>query len=535
MADNLLGHSPMARPDPRPKATFDPANPNKPLVGVDSNTAGGGVWAQTSAKRDKLAELKLEIPPELRTLDDMATPVQKLDLDMTDGLRLVARAVDGAWADQRGATNSNGGEDCAIHKALAELQTFLDKMDAKQEKQTTDTAPTMVGRERFEAHLSEVMRILEPDMAAASPAEKLAPRSALAQLRDFTVYEPEGGEKEDGDDTGSADDKKDDASAADNDGSDVDKDASSSKTTTTKSTLPAIPDEVDADLSSAEDPFDACASYLRLLTVRNAAAILRESWDDLTKLTYGDVDRAAVRGDPSDASATLALEDVNDVLMAYASGSCKDRVAALWNLVDKDNDGLIDEVEMDYLAHWSMKPVEAALQQFFEETLEELPAAEDALVAADGSDTSTTPQKKGWRQRRRDAKTKKRMIKLFNKAIANHFDVEVETPHRLRCIYAWAEKEHQNNRIDSVHIESGTIAGRKRYVELAPKISLEEFRSEQQEHFGHLDRVGEEILSSFREDLLVDQGNGRQNKQERRDMLLFLGAVSAVDAVIWSL
>ena len=127
------------------------------------------------------------------------------------------------------------------------------------------------------------------------------------------------------------------------------------------------------------------------------------------------------------------------------------------------------------------------------------------------------------------------MIKLFNKAIANHFDVEVETPHRLRCIYAWAEKEHQNNRIDSVHIESGTIAGRKRYVELAPKISLEEFRSEQQEHFSHLDRVGEEILSSFREDLLVDQGKGRQNKQERRDMLLFLGAVSAVDAVIWSL
>lgn len=521
----------MARPDPRPKAAFDPSNPNKPLVGVDSNTAGGGVWAQTSAKRDKLAELKLEIPPELRTLDDMATPVQKLDLDLTDGLRLVARAADGAWADQSGADGAgNGGED-GVHKALAELQTFLDK-DAK-EGQKTDTAPTMVGRERFEAHLSEVMRILEPDMAAASPAEKLTPRSALAQLRDFTVYEPEEGEKEKGDeDTGGAGSDK--TSSAEKDGSDADTDASSTKSiTTAASTLPAIPDEVDADLRSAEDPFDACASYLRLLAVRNAAAILRESWDDLTKLTDGDVDRAAVRGDPSDAPTTLALEGVNDVLRAYASGSCKDRVAALWNLLDKDNDGLIDEVEMDYLAHWSMKPVEAALQQLFEETLEELPTAEDALAAADGS--GTPPKKKGWRQRRRDAKTKKRLIKLFNKAIANHFDVEVETPHRLRCIYAWAEKEHQNNRIDSVHIESGTIAGRKRYVELAPKISLEEFRSEQQVHFGHLDRVGEEILSSFREDLLVDQGKGRQNKQERRDMLLFLGAVSAVDAVIWSL
>ena len=535
MADNLLGHSPMARPDPRPKASFDPANPNKPLVGVDSNTAGGGVWAQTSAKRDKLAELKLEIPPDLRTLDDMATPVQKLDLDLTDGLRLVARAVDGAWANQGGGEGGagadgnigSGDDDGAIHKTLAELQTFLDKDAGEQ-----TGSPTMVGRERFEAHLSEVMRILEPDLAAASPSEKLTPRSALAQLRDFTVYEPEGGGEKDTD-SGSSDDKKTDGSANKNE-SGADADASSSTSTKPTSALPAIPDEVDADLRSAEAAFDACASYLRLLTVRNAAAILRESWDDLTKLTDGDVDRAAVRGDPSDAPTTLALEDVNDVLRAYASGSCKDRVAAFWNLVDKDKDGLIDEVEMDYLAHWSMKPVEEALKQLFEETLEELPTAEDALAAADGS-SSEPPKKKGWRQRRRDAKTKKRMIKLFNKAIANHFDVEVETPHRLRCIYAWAEKEHQNNRIDSVHIESGTIAGRKRYVELAPKISLEEFRSEQQEHFSHLDRVGEEILSSFREDLLVDQGKGRQNKQERRDMLLFLGAVSAVDAVIWSL
>lgn len=510
MADNLLGHSPMARSDPRPKATLD-GTTTKPLIGTDSNTAGGGVWAQTSAKRDKLAELKLEISPDLRTLDDMASPVQKLDLDMTDGLRLVARAVDGAWGDQhqRQEEEVGGG---SVREALAELQNFLDR-----DGETTDE-PTMVGRDRFEAHLTEAMRILEPDGAAASPSERLTPRSALAMLRDFTAYESEEGEKDSGD-------NKSGNSSADKDGSDAD-----SKASPTPSTAPAIPDEVDADLCLVEDPFDACASYLRLLTARNAAAILRESWDDLTKLTDGDVDRAAVRGDPADAPTTLALEDVNNVLRAYASGSCKDRVAALWNLIDKDKDGLIDEAEMEYLAHWSMKPVEAALKQLFEETLEELPSAEDALAGSGG-----TPQKKGWMQRRRDAKTKKRMIKLLNKAAANHFDIEVETPHRLRCIYAWAEKEHQNNRIDSVHIESGMIAGRKRYVELAPKLSLEEFRSEQQEHFGHLDRVGEEILSSFREDLLVDQGKGRQNKQERRDMLLFLGAVSAVDAVIWSL
>jgi len=517
----------MARPDPRPKASPDTG---KPLIGVDSNTAGGGVWAQTSAKRDKLAELKLEIPPHLRTLDDVATPAQRLDLDLADGLRLVARAVDGGWADQsqsRGRSESGDGGAASSSSggsrgALAELQTFLGRdRNQKQQTNTTDAAATMVGRDRFEAHLSEAMRILEPDAAAASPSERLAPRSALARLRDFTVFEPEG----DGE-GGEGGEKK-----------DVDGDGGGGT-----GALPAIPDEVDSDLRLAEDPFDDCAAYLRLLTARHAAALLRESWDDLTRLTDGDVDRAAVRGDPvpsEGAPPALALEDVNGVLEAYAAGSCRDRVAALWRLVDKDKDGLIDEAEMDYLAHWSMKPVEAALQQLFEEALEELPSAQDALAAAatGGGDVSDAPPKKskGWRQRRRDAKTKKRMLKLFNKAVTNHFDIEVETPHRLRCIYAWAEKAHQNNRVDSVHIESGTIAGRKRYVELAPKLTLEEFRSEQQEHFGHLDRVGEEILSSFREDLLVEQGKGRQNKQERRDMLLFLGAVSAVDAIIWSL
>ena len=91
MSDNLLGYNPMA-----PNVSID-KNKGKmhkedsdqlPKIGVDSNTAGGGVWAQTSAKRDKLGELKMELDWEKgqKTLDDVATPEQALDLLLVDAV-----------------------------------------------------------------------------------------------------------------------------------------------------------------------------------------------------------------------------------------------------------------------------------------------------------------------------------------------------------------------------------------------------------------------------------------------------------------
>ena len=76
------------------------------------------------------------------------------------------------------------------------------------------------------------------------------------------------------------------------------------------------------------------------------------------------------------------------------------------------------------------------------------------------------------------------------------------------------------------------MGGRKRYVELSPKISLEEFREVQQVHFQHLDQIGVSIIKSFREDLWVDQGKGRELKELIRDCLLFLAAVSVTDFAI---
>jgi len=46
-------------------------------------------------------------------------------------------------------------------------------------------------------------------------------------------------------------------------------------------------------------------------------------------------------------------------------------------------------------------------------------------------------------------------------------------------------EKHQGNKLDSVLVEDEGWTGRKRYVELSPKISLPEFREVQQEHFTH--------------------------------------------------
>lgn len=56
----------MARSSPNKPTTTnsDSTNQQGAIWGVDSNTSGGGVWAQTSAKKDKLNELLTELNEE---------------------------------------------------------------------------------------------------------------------------------------------------------------------------------------------------------------------------------------------------------------------------------------------------------------------------------------------------------------------------------------------------------------------------------------------------------------------------------------
>jgi hypothetical protein len=79
------------------------------------------------------------------------------------------------------------------------------------------------------------------------------------------------------------------------------------------------------------------------------------------------------------------------------------------------------------------------------------------------------------------------------------------------------------------------MMGRKRYVELPPRISLPEFRQVQTIHFPQLDNVGGEILRAFRDDLWIAQGKRRQNRELAWDCAMFFTGVCIADYIITTL
>ena len=450
-SDRMLGYSPMA-----PTSQSDQS---AKMPSAQDVTTAGGVWAPTSAKRDKIAELTLALNEGQKTLDDAATPDQKLDLYLADGLRLIAKAVEREAGDSA---------------ALNEVEVWMDEK-AKE-------LPTDLQKANWEAYLQEVSN------KASSLAATYQIERCLRYVRDFYERSPDDGVA-----------------------------------------------ELEGDMTGVEEAFEACVNVHRLGLLQAAADDLLGSWDTLTRVSDADIDRAAVQGIELDPQApALPLSKLNNVLLTFVGGTCVDRVASLWSLMDRDGDGLLDSSEMDKVAYLTTAPVETSLQALFQDSLQAYPVrAPLAYLSLDSHAMSSS--KSGWRQRRREKRIRERLLRIFQNTIKTHFVDEVEMAHRLRCIYAWADKEHQGNRIDSIQVEASEWGGRRRYVELEPKISLQEFREVQIVHFPHLDRIEQEILTGFRENLLVDQGKGRQNRELQRDCLLFLTVVSAIDFIIVSL
>jgi hypothetical protein len=420
-------------------------------------TTSGGVWAPTSAKRDKLTELNLALESGQLTLDDAATLEQKLDLYLVDGLQVIAKAAE---------------QDTGNLSILHEIETWMSE-EAKD-------LPQDLQKTYWESYLKAVSR------KAAALATGYPSTQSLRYVRDFYDFTPSGDET-----------------------------------------------ELAGDMTGVKDAFDHCVAIHRLGLLKAAADHLLISWDVLTKVSDADVDRAAVQGIKLEPQAsTLPLPKLNDVLRAFVGGTCEDRVSTMWALMDRDGDGLLDHSEMDALPFLIVSPVETSLQSLFDDSIQAFPVRSPLYMLESDVVASS---KKGWRERRREKKIDRGLRRIFANTVKTHWVNEVEMPHRLRCIYAWADKAHQDNKIDSIHVESDEWGGRRRYVELEPKISLSEFRLVQKEHFAHLDRVGQETLSSFRENLLVDQGKGRQRRELQRDCVLFLTVVSVVDFIIISL
>ena len=457
----------------------------------------------------------------MESLDDAANAQDKLDLEFADGLKMIVKCVDDRTKIGKSMeipiveeVTVGGSTSKAVENAKTHMYRLL-----------LDNSPWE--KPKFEATMHEVIRILStglpPDPNIKKPvAGSLDPLHPLCYLREFVE-------------------------ANDN-----------LVNTNTIAEDRELENQVHKFNAIVSHAFSSSTQLYRALLLRATAQTLLENWDSITTVTSGDIDRAAVSKTaiPSQRSSVSAIR-IKKLFEAYDNESCTEWVQSWWSLLDHDGDGMIDEEEMNKCVDLAMKPVHMALSDLVYMSLEVCPTRavgmesnyadawflggskyHDISTTIDNISSSETNlnKKLSWRNRRQELKARKELTKTFQATLARHFRDQVETPHRLRCIYAWADKSHQNNKIDSIIVDgsdewgaASSIVGRKRYVELLPKISYPEFRKEQARHFPHLDKIGEEVAMSFKEDLWVLQGKRRQNRELRRDSMLFLLGVSLVD------
>ena len=449
----------------------------------------GGVFALTSAKRDKLGELRNALGEGDLTLDDKATDEELMDLYLADGLKLITKCTDAAL-DLSGTKDEM--------KLLSDFSAWLDSQHDPSEDDELSRTAMEIKLELISAKLDNLLGEVPADTCLRHVRDFLDPETIPEELG-------EAGEDEN---------------------------------------LLCSLGGAESDALDVGSPFfrNAVARY-RLLLTKATVDKVSASWDVLTTVSDGDIDRAASEGIALVPELeTVSISGVLGFLQKTATGSCSERITAAWNLMDRDRDGSLDEAEMNHVVHLCLGIETDALQVLFREAVDAFPVraplsaigAGNEKDGGDGDvDNAGAVGRQGWKARRREKKTRKTLAKMFERACQRHFDRELEIDHRLRCVYAWANKADQGNQLKSVLVdEQAGWSGRKRYVELSPKISEAEFREVQEIHFRHLDKLGTELVTSFREDLWVLQGKGRERKDLVKNSFLFLGAVSAIDTAI---
>jgi hypothetical protein len=481
--------------------------PDSTYIPTVQETIIGSVWQTSTSKRDKLLELKGELASlslsdsesNTPTLDDLATDRQKLDLWLVDGLRLIVKQVEEALPISTVNVSELPGEEPS--KIPLEVLGRIDRIIS--DVIGTEARDYQLQEPEWNRILSSAQREL---VNALESTDALQPQ-VLRSARDIVDVA----------------------------------DAAISRVTQTSEFTPWLQKHQQPStesLSLLKIDFVNSATRYQLLSTLALVKQLQFSWKMLTSITDQDTDRAAVQQGNLASNVvlitTLSAKKLSDVIHAHLLGnSSTRRIDSLWNLIDKDNDGLVDQVEMNHVCSIALLSAQGAVQQLLREALDAAPL--DRFVDFQAG------TKENWRQKRRRMNDKKRLMSLLQKTLNSHFDVELEMLHRLRCVYSWANKKHQSNKMDSVlvHEDGGgivtSVVGRKRYVELHPKISLTEFREVQGIHFPQLDRIGQECLTSFRDELWVQQGKGRQNQELQRDCALFFVALCLLDFIVLSL
>lgn len=477
----------------------------------------------------------------MESLDLAADPEQKLDLEFADGLKCLAKFVDKGIMVNSLLDDIIRDDTCRQFPTIEAMQSTSQKTQEITQQlfhmiQAASAKDSEWTRPKFEATMNEAVRILSlalpQDPSSKKPTTgNLDTNNSLCYTRDFV----------------------DDKSQSGDDHSD--------EQLSTSDMEPQLQNEMEALQQITTIAFATSIHIYKVFMLRALANTLLQNWEQLISITSGDIDRAAVNHDgtsviPSQRE-TVNAQSIQKLFTTYESSACAQFVESWWNLLDADGDGLIDQEEMNTVVDLAMKPVHTALKEMVDLSLEVCPArrvglgkgsnawflgGDSAALLADNDSShpsSISTTKLSWRNRRTELAARKLLTKTFAATLTRHFRDQVETPHRLRCIYAWAEKAHQDNKIDSILVDASeewgaasSIVGRKRYVELEPKISYQEFRDVQKKHFPQLDSIGEEIMMSFKEDLWVLQGKGRQNAELKRDCFLFLAAVSLIDVGI---
>lgn len=458
-----------------------------------------GVWQNTTAKRDKLGELKSEAGG--RTLDDMATEVQRQDLFAVDGLRWIVEAA--AAVDRENDVASNDTDDDDWISAAAA---------------SSDESSQNLHEPHYMALLTQLEHQVQQRLS------KIPPERCLRQVEDFydidqLLSSPE-------------------SSLEQND------------TAQWKARLQSDTDEHLAQ--ELREEFTRAAERFRLQYTAACIQQLKASWSTWTTLTDQETDRRAVSQQQTESNkatttlsssvpphtSTIPRHKIVDVIQSYWRGagaaSSTNPIDSLWRLVDHDDDGMIDQASMEKVCRFVVATAQEAVPHLVHDCWK---SRENG-----GAKSLDQPKKPSWWQRRRQRQHNKLLEADLKRTLKNHFDVELEINHRLRCIYAWANKQHQDNKIDSVVVDESagggvvtSVMGRKRYVELHPKLSLEEFRQVQSIHFPQIDRVVSEYLQSYRDELLVRQGRRRQRQELLREGSLFFVVVCLADYIILSL
>jgi Ca2+-binding EF-hand superfamily protein len=594
---SLLGHSPMA-PPPVPSQSSSSHIPigivqeSSTLIPTVQEALIAGVWQTSTAKRDKLLELRGELAA-LRiknatlttSLDQLATNRQQLDLWMVDGLCLISKVAETTTTTTTtsATTGSPTSSDDAIQDALPwdslvhGIQDVILKTTSHHTVSPSASPPlsqpdSFLSNDDDQLNQGQWVACLETishRLQLLAQETLVPPNRCLYAIRDFMDPNDEYNDNRQTNATTAA--------------------TSNISSRVFSDTL------IDTDDSSAVDPpplypaanaaavEQALADSVRRFRVQHTWALVQElqtSWSTWTAVTDQDVDRAAVA--PAAAAtataATITEPEASDVrnkmpslmsrsklchaVTAYLCHGSQNRFDALWQLMDKDNDGLLDQSEMDHVCAVTVRVTQVALRRQLVEALDAAPLDQWIELplqvrTAAGNDTVPPIQSTsgGWRRRRREKQGKRLLNRLMVKTLQHHFADELEMANRMRCIYAWANKAHQNNKVDSILVDASSsslrrggvvggnistaattlMGGRQRYVELHPKIALDEFRQVQEIHFPQLNRVGSEFLLGLREELLVHQGQGRQNRELQRDCAIFFTVVCILDYIILSL